>query len=456
MNLWGWLTGAAPSPPPLPVEPLMPATAAASPEAKQGSLISSVNSLAFPQPLLYAALGGYASNTGVPVTPLTALQSAAVYGCIKCISEDIAGLPTQIRRKSGDAWLVDAGHPLNKLLKHPNKFQSRFQFWCYVLTSYCLRGNAFIVIQRDFAGTPVELVPVSPDRVTVRISPETGYLWYRVNSLHVGYGVLVPPEDMLHMKNISVDGYLGLSPIAVAQDVVGLALATQQHGSILFRQGGQVSGVVSHPGKLSKEASDRIAESWRSTYGGVQNAHRVAILEEGMKFDKISMTNEDAQFLATRQFQVLDICRLFRVPPHKIADFSRATWSNLQQSQQQYRDDCLTSHTDQLQELLGDQLFFDDERDRLQVHWDYTPMLQGDTNQRFTAYQIALNNGFLSRNEVRMREGLNPVPGGDDFRVPLNTGDPMHPEAIGQMIPPEGGGEANGGDEDADSFAAAL
>jgi HK97 family phage portal protein len=437
VSLWSWLTGAAPSLPHQPIEPLSAAT------EKQGSLVSSINSLAFPQPLLYAALGGYASNTGVPVTPLTALQSGAFFGCIKCISEDIAGLPTQIRRRSGEAWLVDLAHPLNKLLKHPNRFQSRFQFWCYVLVSYCLRGNAFIAIKRDPSGTPVELIPVSPDRVTVRISPDTGLLWYRVNSLHVGYGVLCPPEDMIHMKNVSVDGYLGLSPVAVAQDVIGLALATQQHGATLFRQGAQVSGVLTHPGKLSKEASDRIAESWHGSYAGVQNAHRVAVLEEGMGFEKISMTNEDAQFLATRQFQDTDICRLFRVPPHKIGDFSRATWSNLQQSQQQYRDDCLISHTDQLQELLADQLFWEAERDLYQVHWDFTPMLQGDQNQRFTAYQIGLNNGFLSRNEVRMREGFNPIPGGDEYRVPLNTGDPMDPANAVQQIPDEQSSNAN-------------
>ena len=313
--------------------------------------------MAFPQPLLYAALGGYASNTGVPVTPFTALQSAAVYGCVKCIAEDIASLPVYIRRKliSG-GWIVDEHHPLNRLFRRPNRWMSAFQFWSYVLTSYCLRGNAYIVVQRGWDGAAVELVPVTPDRVSVKLSPLDGMPWYLVNARQVGIGVWVPPDDMIHMKNMSVDGYLGLSPIACAQDVIGLALAAQQHGAILFRQGGQISGVLKHPGRLGKEAAGNLAKSWRDTHSGVQNAHKIAVLEEGMTFDKIAITNEDAQFLQTRQFQVLDICRLYRVPPHKLADYGRATFNNLEQQQQGYIDDCLGPHTEQLQGLMDDLL----------------------------------------------------------------------------------------------------
>ncbi|HSR78749.1 MAG TPA: phage portal protein [Xanthobacteraceae bacterium] len=406
------------------------------PEQKQ-DIVGAMNSLAFPQPMLFAALGGQVSNTGVPVTPMTALQAAAVYGCIKCISEDIAGLVLQIRRRSpAGGWIIDYRHPLNELMRRPNRWQSRFQFWAYVLTAYCLRGNSYIVIQRDQAGRPVELVPVSPDRITLQISPE-GNLWYRVNSLHIGFGVLVPAEDMLHLKNMSLDGYVGISPIACAQDVIGLALAAQQHGAILFRQGGQISGVLRHPGKLSREATDNLAESWRNTHTGVQNAYKVAILEEGMSFDKVAITNEDAQFLQTRQFQVADICRIYRVPPHKVGDYARATFGNVEQQQQQYIDDCLAPHTDQLEDLMNEQLLFDDERPDYQTHWDYTSMLRGDQTQRYQAYQIGLLNGFLSRNEVRGLENMNPIPGGDEYRVPLNTAptNVMHPETIPQQIP---------------------
>jgi HK97 family phage portal protein len=451
MNLWGWLAGSEPpSPPPPPErkEPLIVNTT-----KQPGDVVGSINSLAFPQPLLYAALGGYASNTGVPVTPFTSLQSAAVYGCCKCISEDIASLPLQVRRRAANGgWMVDRQHPLALLFKKPNRWMSAWQFWSYALFAICLRGNSYIVICRDGAGRPSELVPVSPDRVTVKLSAVDGRPWYLVNARQIGIGVWIPPEDMLHAKNMSVDGYLGLSPIACAQDTIGLSLAAQQHGAVLFRQGAQVAGVIKHPGKLSDEATKNLAESWRDSHSGVQNATKTAILEEGMTFEKIGITNEDAQFLQTRQFQVLDICRLYRVPPHKIADYGRATFNNIEQQQQMYVDDCLGPQTDQFEGLMDDQLLFDDERDTYETHFDYTGLLRGDTIRRYQGYAIGLTNGFLNPNEVRAAEGLNPVPGGEEFRRPLNTGDSTGSTGgdvpSGTNIPePRLGGEDSGDSE---------
>jgi HK97 family phage portal protein len=426
-------------------------TSAGAAVTKTDSLVSQVNALAFPQPLLYAALGGYASNTGVPVTPLTALQAAAVYGCVKCISDDIAGLDIIVRKRlaNGNGWKIDTDHPLNELFANPNRWQTPFEFWSYIVSSLCFRGNSFAVIERDMDGRPVELVPIAPDRVTVRLTDD-GTLWYRCNSRHIGYGIMVPPDDMLHLKNISLDSYLGVSPIAIAQDVIGLALATQQHGAVLFRQGGQIGGTINHPGKLSKEAGDRMAASWKDTHSGVQNAHKVAILEEGAKFEKVGMTNEDAQFLATRQFQTLEICRLFKVPPHKIGELTRATFSNIEQQQQQYIDDALQPIAKRIRDAAHAQLLFDDERDTYQVSHSFESMLRGDQKTRFESYQIGLLNGFLSRNEVRQRENMNPVEGGDEYRVPLNTADPTKPGNIPQQIPGGGNGDGDGNGDDGD------
>jgi HK97 family phage portal protein len=446
MSLVSWLLGSrSAAPPPAMIEPSLPAAAdPAAIERKQpgDSIVEQTNSRVFM---------GIGSNTGIPVTPFTAMQSAAVYGCCKCISEDLAGLDLQVRRRvSGGGWVVDRDHPLNRLIRKPNRWQTSFQFWNYALFAFAMRGNSYIVAQRDEGGRPIELVPVSPDRTSLRVSPVTGMIWYYVNAVHVGYGVWVPADDMIHPKNMSFDGYLGVSPIACAQDVIGLAIATQQHGAVLFRQGGQVGGVLRHPGKLGKEAADNVAVSWRDTHGGVQNAHKVVVLEEGMTFDKVGMTNEDAQFLATRQFQVIDICRIYRVPPHKVGELGRATFGNIEQQQQQYIDDCLKPHTDQLEGLLDDRLLFDDERDRYALHFDYSSMLRGDQLRRYQAYQIGTLNGWLSRNEVRGFESMNPIPGGDEYRVPLNTGDPLHPENIGQQIPPANGGDGDGGGDGED------
>ena len=402
-------------------------TAASVPETKDSAAVTStLGGLGWPQPMLYAALGGYASNTGVPVTPFTALQAAAVYACIRAISQDIATLTPFVRRRLiGGGYQRELQHPLNKLFRRPNRWQTWFEFIGFAVTSICLRGNAFVVVERDRDANPIELVPIAPDRATIMLTDD-GELWYRINSRRLGYGLVVPPDDMIHIKNISMDGYVGVSPIAVAQDVIGLALATQQHGGTLFRQGGQIGGVISHPGQLSKEASDRVANSWRETHAGVQNAHKVAILEEGMKFDKVAITNEEAQFLETRRFQVVDICRLYGVPPHRLGELDKATLNNIEQQNQQYLDSALRPTTRSIEQLFDHHLLFDDERSLLECKFDFDDMTRGDMLTRFQAYQIGTLNGWMNRNQVRARENMDPITDGtgDEYRVPLNTAVP--------------------------------
>lgn len=405
---------------------------APAPETKMDSGVTA--GLGWPQPMMYAALGGYASNTGVPVTPFTALQAAAVYACVRCISQDLAVLTPFVRRRLAGGGYQRAGvHPLNVLFRRPNRWQTWFEFVSYLVSSLCLRGNAFVVVERDKDANPVELVPIAPDRCTIMLA-EDGELWYRINSRRLGDGLIVPPDDMLHVKNISMDGYVGVSPIAVAQDVIGLALATQQHGSVLFRQGGQIGGVISHPGKLSKEAADRIANSWRETHSGVQNAHKVAILEESMKFEKVAITNEEAQFLETRRFQVVDICRLYGVPPHRLGELEKATFSTVEQQNQQYYDSALKPLAVSIEQLFDHHLLFDDERTVFSIKFDFDEMLRGPLKERYEAYQIGTLNGWLNRNEVREKENLDPIEGGDEYRVPLNTGVPA--PNLGQASPP--------------------
>lgn len=413
-----WLLG-GPQQPTTRIEPSI--------ETKNDAAVTStLGGLGWPQPMLYAALGGYASNTGVPVTPFTALQASAVYACIRMISQDMAMLKPFVRRALvGGGYRRELQHPLMKLFRRPNRWQTGFEFVSYMITSLCLRGNAFVVIERDKDANPIELVPIAPDRCSIMLT-EDGELWYRINSRRLGYGLVVPPDDMIHLKNISLDGYVGASPIAIAQDIVGLALATQQHGGVLFRQGGQIGGVISHPGKLSKEASDRVGNSWRETHAGVQNAHKVAILEEGMKFDKIAITNEEAQFLETRRFQVLEIARLYGVPPHRLGELDKATLNNIEQQNQQYVDGALAPTARAIEQLFDHHLLFDDERSFLECKFDFDEMTRGDMKTRFEAYQIGTLNGWLNRNEVRARENMNPIEDGhgDDYRVPLNTAVP--------------------------------
>jgi HK97 family phage portal protein len=241
-------------------------------------------SLAWPTPMLWGMFGGAGSSTGVPVTPLSALQASTVYMCVKRLAEDIAGLRFIVERLVPDhGWTADLDHPFNNLLVRPNRWMTSFEFWRYMVMSLELRGNAIAVIKRGWDGSPEELIPLNWDRVSVLLSPQ-GLLFYNISHPQIGFGVTFHQDDVLHVRGLTVDGgYLGMTPIAVAQDVVGLAIAAQQHGAVLFRQGAQVAKVLRHPGKLSKEAAERISQSWSGAYGGVQNAHKTAVLEEGME-----------------------------------------------------------------------------------------------------------------------------------------------------------------------------
>jgi len=423
------------------------------------------SSLSQPQSWLMGMLGAMPSATGIPVTPLTALQAAAVYGCVKCRSEDLAKLPIVMRREraDGQGWDKLTKHPLRRLFRRPNRWMTASDFISYVVISLDLRGNAYIAVARGPDGSPRSLIPLSPDRVSVLLSPN-GTLFYNVHHPALGTGLTLHQDDVVHVRGLSLDGYMGISPIAAGQDAIGLALATQQHGAALFRQGAQISGVLSIAGSLSPEAAKRLGQSWQDTYGGVANAAKIAVLEEGAKFEKIALTNEQAQYLETRGFQVLDICRIFRTPPHKVMDLSRATFSNIEEQNQSYIDEALLPTAVRIEQALEDKLLFEDEDD-IELDFDFDALLRGNMKTRFETYQIGLLNGVWNRNEVRAKERENPVPGGEIYRVPLNTVDasispdgaptppgtdaPTKPDANAPAEPKPGEGSEDAEDEKA-------
>lgn len=375
---------------------------------------------------LYTAFSPLTNHTGVAVTPFSAMQAAAVYACVRCLSEDMAKLPIIISRAlSEGGWLADRAHPITALLRRPNRWQSCFTFVSYIVTCLVLRGNAYVFVVRDENGQPSALIPISPERCTMRLSPK-GWLFYDIG--HPAFGsrgnLTVHQDDILHLRNITLDGFTGISTIAAAAEAIGLSLATQQHGANLFRQGTQASGVLKHPGVLGEAGRNNLRESWQERYSSVENAHKVLVLEENMTFEKLSMTSDEAQFLETRKFQVEEICRIFRVPPHKIASLDRATFSNIENQNQQYIDDSLVPMARQLEEEAEHKLFWDAERSGLRLRVDFDSMLRGDMKTRYDAYHIALGDGWLNRDTVRAREGLPPIPGnaGKEYRVALNTG----------------------------------
>ncbi len=366
--------------------------------------------------------GAGISSTGAPVTPVAALSVATVYACASVLGNDIGKLPIVLKRRTADGdTVVDASHPVNQVLRRPNHWQTPIEFWSYLGSCYALRRNAYAVIVRGPFGQPEALIPISPDRVSVMLSPR-GWLFYNISHPAIGDGLMIHQDDMLHIRGLSVDGgYLGVSPIAASPDVFGLAIAAQQHGATLFRNGAQIGGVLTAPNKLSPESAARMAQSWRDVYGGVQNSHKVAVLEEGTKYDKVAMTSADAQLLDSRKFSVTEVCRMIGVPPHKVFDLSDAHYANFENANQAYIDDTLAPVFTQIEQRCALNLLFEDERNEWLFATDYGALLRADQKTRYDAYGVGLDRGFLSINEVRAREGLPRVPGGDGYRVRLDT-----------------------------------
>ena len=378
----------------------------------------------FPSSTLTYALGMWPSNTGVPISPIAALQAATVYSCIKRLSEDISKTPLRIKKRTSKGWIDTTDHPLIPLFRRPNGWQTSFEWLSYLVTSLQMRGNAYMFIDRKSDGSVKRMIPLLPERTSVLLTMY-GELYYKITTPLLGAEtVTVTPEDMLHVRNISIDGGLmGVSPIACSQDVIGVGLAAQRHAALFYRQGTSLNGTLEAPNRLSPEAALRLAQSWQSNYSGSDNHHRVAVLEEGMQFKPISISPEDAQLVEAQRWSAEQICRVYGVPPWLVGlPVPTGTYSNVEQSQIQYVTNTLSGLAAKIEQEMERVLLFDDERDRYRIAFDFDTMQRGDLKSRMEAFQVGLLNGVLSINEVREKEGMPAIEGGDEHRVPMNTG----------------------------------
>jgi HK97 family phage portal protein len=385
------------------------------------------------------AFGGGASSSGVVINPQTALQQSAVYACIKVLAESIAMLPCLLYRKGADGKSRELAedHPLYPLLKYqPNDWQTSVEFWEMQVASLNLRGNSYAWINRADSGRVVELLPLHPDMVNVEMLP--GFqLKYRV-TMPDGTFQALGPGELLHIRGLTLNGWLGISPIAYARESIGLALAAEKFGGQLFRNGAKMSGALQHPGRLSEDAHKRLKASFDLSLSG-EHAHETAILEEGMKYEKISMTAEDSQFLETRKYQRSEIAAIFRVPPHLIADLEKATFANIEQQALEFVSWSLMPWLNRISLAVRRDLIDPSERDGLSVRHNVFPLLRGDAKARSDYYHNGILDGWLTRNEARGVESdlgivLNPLEGLDTPLAPLNmtpadTGVPVAPAA---------------------------
>jgi len=274
--------------------------------------------------------GAGGTSSGVSVDEDSALKISAVYACVKVISETVASLPLKLMKEETNGDTAKAKHhPLFTILADcPNNEMTAFTFREMMMTNLLLWGNAYALIKRNKEGKVVELYPLKSQNMTVIRDPTTDAIKYQYTSERTTQTKIYKARQVLHVPAFSFDGVVGVSPITYAREAMGLSIAAEEFGARFFGNGARPGGVLEHPGILKDP--EKLRDSWNKVYQGTKNSHKVAVLEEGMKYHEIGMSPQDSQFLDTRQFQLTEICRIFRVPPHMICDLSKATFSNIE------------------------------------------------------------------------------------------------------------------------------
>ena len=358
-------------------------------------------------------MGG--SSSGKNVTERSAMQMTAVYACVRILSESIAGLPLHMYRyndSGGKEKAVD--HPLYALLHdEPNPEMSSFVFRETLMTHLLLWGNAYAQIIRNGKGEIIALYPLMPNKMTVS-RDDNGHLYYSYQKSQEELPkdnrqtVVLDPSDVLHIPGLGFDGLVGYSPIAMAKNAIGLAIATEEYGSKFFANGASPSGVLEHPGTIKDP--ERLRESWQSTFGGSRNSNKIAVLEEGLKFTPISISPNEAQFLETRKFQINEIARIFRVPPHMIGDLEKSSFSNIEQQSLEFVKYTLDPWVIRWEQSIHRALLTDDEKKAYFFKFNVEGLLRGDYQSRMNGYAVGIQNGFLLPNDVRDLEQMDLIP----------------------------------------------
>ncbi len=376
-------------------------------------------------------MGG--SSAGKNVNERSAMQMTAVYSCVRILAEAVAGLPLHLYRYKEDGGKERAidNNLYHLLHDEPNKEMSSFIFRETLMTHLLLWGNAYAQIIRNGKGEVVALYPLMPNKMQVD-RDENGELYYIYTrsseeaKTMEGATVYLTPRDVLHIPGLGFDGLVGYSPIAMAKNAIGLAIATEEYGAKFFANGAAPSGVLEHPGTI-KDPS-RLRENWNSTFGGSANSGKVAVLEEGMKYTPISISPEQAQFLETRKFQIDEIARIFRVPPHMVGDLEKSSFSNIEQQSLEFVKYTLDPWVIRWEQSLSRSLLNEDEKRKYFFKFNLEGLLRGDYESRMSGYATARQNGWMSANDIRELENLDKIPaedGGDLYLIngnmlPLN------------------------------------
>ena len=365
------------------------------------------------------------TTSGKAVTERSAMQMTAVYSCVRILAEAIAGLPLHLYRyndKGGKEKALD--HSLYRVLHdEPNPEMSSFVFRETLMTHLLLWGNAYAQIVRNGKGEVLGLYPLMPNKMRVDREAD-GKLWYTYTRSNdetqtiKGSTVKLRPSEVLHIPGLGFDGLVGYSPIAMAKNAIGMGIACEEYGARFFANGAAPSGVLEHPGTIKDP--QKVRESWNATFKGSSNAHKIAVLEEGMKYTQIGISPEQAQFLQTRKFQINEIARIFRVPPHMVGDLEKSSFSNIEQQSLEFVKYTLDPWVIRWEQSLMRLLLNEDEKKDYFIKFNLEGLLRGDYQSRMNGYAIARQNGWMSANDIRELEDQDRIPaeqGGDLYLI---------------------------------------
>ena len=365
------------------------------------------------------------TTSGKPVNEHTAMQMTAVYSCVRILAEAVAGLPLHLYKYTDNGGKEKAlSHSLYFLLHdEPNPEMSSFVFRETLMTHLLLWGNAYAQIIRNGKGEVIGLYPLMPNRMRVD-RDNKGNLYYsyiryldEAPTLN-GITVTLRPSDVLHIPGLGFDGLVGYSPIAMAKNAIGLAMATEEYGAKFFANGAAPGGVLEHPGTIKDP--QKVKDSWNMAYQGSGNAHKVAVLEEGMKYQQIGISPEQAQFLETRKFQINEIARIFRVPPHMVGDLEKSSFSNIEQQSLEFVKYTLDPWVIRWEQAISRSLLSPSEKKEYFSKFNVDGLLRGDYVSRMNGYATARQNGWMSANDIRELEDLDRIPaelGGDLYLI---------------------------------------
>lgn len=365
----------------------------------------------------------YGGDNPNKITERTSCQQVAVYACVRVLSETIASLPLILYKRTDTGKQRAIDHSLYPIIHDsPNSKMTSFTWRETMIAHLLLWGNCYNEIDATPGGDIKAIWPLEPDKVEVRRVGEKGRdLAYKYTGIK---GQTAPIPYCLHIPGLGFNGQIGFSPVQMMKQALGLGAATEKYGTKYFTNGARPGGVLQTDGKLTPPVIERLRESWRQQHEGAENSHKLTILEEGLKYQSISLPPEDSQFLETRAFQTTEIARMFRVPPHLIADLSKATFSNIEHQSIEYVTHTIRPWCVRIEQAINSALL--SESDRKQgyfVEFLLDGLLRGDIQARYNAYKTGINNGFLSANDVRRMENMDELPPevGDLYLVPANV-----------------------------------